>query len=362
MMNEISSVMKKAIDWLNDSSYPNAGFSHPADEVRLKEAAKALCSWGESFDENAVSYCKSLNWPDESIKKMRKFFDLADSGKAVYKDFSEQYFKKYWQIDDNELKQKSWLDSITVNHLWGCKQVEWKNLGQVNILVGINGSGKTTFLNALTDLVESSKKKNTPIDVATNPHKNLVSPMTYIRAIDNTPVDKKKNESVLSKHLVRVINQNPEEASFFNYLLRSLVDFKKSEVVKKNVLAFLDIVNSFFEETGKKATYDFSPARLFFLNENMNDIRIDQLSSGEKQLLLVLLQVFLQEKQKSILLMDEPEVSLHISWQQKLIDTIVKLNHNCQLIIATHSPSMFGNGWGDKVVFMDDITRDEKRG
>jgi predicted ATP-dependent endonuclease of OLD family len=61
------------------------------------------------------------------------------------------------------------------------------------------------------------------------------------------------------------------------------------------------------------------------------------------------------EEEQYILLMDEPEISLHIGWQQRLIDIIRELNPNCQLIIATHSPSIFGEGWGDKLFFVEDL-------
>ncbi|MCF0187567.1 MAG: ATP-binding protein, partial [Bacteroidaceae bacterium] len=81
------------------------------------------------------------------------------------------------------------------------------------------------------------------------------------------------------------------------------------------------------------------------------------LSSGEKQLLLILIKVFLQEKQPAIMMMDEPELSLHICWQQSLIEAIRRINPNCQLIITTHSPSILSKGWSDKVVYMQDIVR-----
>jgi energy-coupling factor transporter ATP-binding protein EcfA2 len=54
--------------------------------------------------------------------------------------------------------------------------------------------------------------------------------------------------------------------------------------------------------------------------------------------------------------MDEPEVSLHIEWQKKLIGFLRELNPNVQLIIATHSPAMIMNGWMDKVFNVEDIT------
>jgi predicted ATP-dependent endonuclease of OLD family len=54
--------------------------------------------------------------------------------------------------------------------------------------------------------------------------------------------------------------------------------------------------------------------------------------------------------------MDEPEISLHISWQYELLNWILELNPNVQLILTTHSPSIFSDGWGDKAIYMEYIT------
>jgi predicted ATP-dependent endonuclease of OLD family len=55
------------------------------------------------------------------------------------------------------------------------------------------------------------------------------------------------------------------------------------------------------------------------------------------------------------MIMDEPELSLHTDWQEKLIDYIRQLNENVQIIIATHSPSIVINGWQDKVFEINGI-------
>ena len=72
-------------------------------------------------------------------------------------------------------------------------------------------------------------------------------------------------------------------------------------------------------------------------------------------MLLILLTVLCQDEQPAILLMDEPEISLHLRWQYELINIIRTLNPNCQVIIATHSPSIYGKGWRNKVFFMDKL-------
>ena len=65
---------------------------------------------------------------------------------------------------------------------------------------------------------------------------------------------------------------------------------------------------------------------------------------------------FLMDGQEAFVLLDEPENSLDISWQYELINTLEKLNPNAQYFITTHSPSIFGDGWGDKIIYMEDVT------
>jgi predicted ATPase len=81
-----------------------------------------------------------------------------------------------------------------------------------------------------------------------------------------------------------------------------------------------------------------------------------QLSSGEKQMLVILLTVLVQDGRHGVLFMDEPEVSLHIEWQQRMISLIRELNPQVQIILTTHSPAVIMDGWTDAVTEVSDIT------
>ena len=72
-------------------------------------------------------------------------------------------------------------------------------------------------------------------------------------------------------------------------------------------------------------------------------------------MLIILLSTLIQNNQPAIMIMDEPEVSLHTDWQESLIQNIRSLNENVQIIIATHSPFIISQGWGDKVFQMEDL-------
>jgi predicted ATPase len=116
---------------------------------------------------------------------------------------------------------------------------------------------------------------------------------------------------------------------------------------------FQDMVDDLFSETGKKIVRTENEIRFSQIGETLVPY---QLSSGEKQMLAILLTVLVEDAQPYVLFMDEPEVSLHIEWQKRLIDLIVELNPNVQIILTTHSPAVIMNGWVDSVTEVSDIT------
>lgn len=116
----------------------------------------------------------------------------------------------------------------------------------------------------------------------------------------------------------------------------SLAAEKRLEGIFSQINKFLEIVASFIEQksfafSGGESTVKAS-----------SNIALQKLSSGEKQLLILLIEALLQRQQPYIFLADEPELSLHISWQRRIISAITKLNPNAQVIVATHSPEIAG--------------------
>lgn len=85
------------------------------------------------------------------------------------------------------------------------------------------------------------------------------------------------------------------------------------------------------------------------------EIQHQSLSSGEKQLLILLTQTLLQEKEPFVYIADEPELSLHIEWQHKIISAIKELNPNAQIIVATHSPEIAGQ-WKTNITNLQNVT------
>ena len=246
-----------------------------------------------------------------------------------------------------------YIKSFEIISLWDRMDVRWNDIHQdVNVLVGINGAGKTTLLNTMYNYYHSSLPKELRNSVNGN---TVSTPVSFIKSFD-IPSESKKKVSPLLVDLERVVLQNKDNDSLFNYRMRSINYPEEAERVQARMAHLFSIANDFFSETGKTLEIDKNTNLLVFRLMDKSVISMDKLSAGEKQLLLILITVFLQDEKPYILLMDEPELSLHISWQDKLISTLRELNPNCQLIISTHSPSIFANGWESQLVFMDEIT------
>ncbi len=232
------------------------------------------------------------------------------------------------------------LLKVNVN-LWNKYKVMFTPHADVNIIVGINGSGKTTLLSEIEKSLHKNPERRTSF--------------IYLPSIDNLlPRDKRKKESALTQELNFFIYDIKDGPSLFYYRVSALdASAAYKSIVDRRVRTFCDSVNALFKDTGKTIMMENNK---FFINTKEGKLTPADLSSGEKQILLLLLRIFLLDEKDSVVLIDEPENSLDISWQYKLIDLFVKLNSNAQFFITTHSPSIFGDGWGDKIIYMEDVT------
>jgi len=122
---------------------------------------------------------------------------------------------------------------------------------------------------------------------------------------------------------------------------------------KKN--KFLELMNEMFQSTRK--TIFESGNGIEFKLEDGTLIPARDLSSGEKQLLILMINALTEKEEEFITFWDEPEISLHIDWQRMLIRVIRTLNSHSQLIISTHSPSIIYEGWEKMVVNMEDLLK-----
>jgi predicted ATP-binding protein involved in virulence len=100
---------------------------------------------------------------------------------------------------------------------------------------------------------------------------------------------------------------------------------------------FLSLLNEMFQ--GKRLTIN-ERNELKAVTNTGRTLALPRLSSGEKQLLIILGEALLQGKAPWIYIADEPELSLHVTWQEKLTANLREINPSAQIIFATHSPDI----------------------
>ncbi len=217
------------------------------------------------------------------------------------------------------------------------------------VLAGVNGSGKTTLLECLSgddkEVVIKKDISGSKLNIKTNTNPLITAPL-----ITATEYNIKKQQWEL--HKLRFIYlpvgankiENIKETIKQKYLDRSFEIDKPSEALQE----LQDFISTVFK--GLKLTFNLSSIHytkniVLFKDNNGNEFDIDKLSTGEKTLLSKVLYLFFQDYKNKIILIDEPELSLHPSWQNrvlKIYENFAKAN-NCQVIIATHSPHIIGS-------------------
>ena len=125
---------------------------------------------------------------------------------------------------------------------------------------------------------------------------------------------------------------------------KSMVEYaRKLEEDREHIFAPLrlyeEIVNSFLNEKSVKVDED---GKLKIESSAPSELNPRLLSSGEKQILILLTQALLKVDEPVVYIADEPELSLHVLWQEKLLESLVSLSGKIQVIVATHSPDIVG--------------------
>lgn len=164
-----------------------------------------------------------------------------------------------------------------------------------------------------------------------------------------------KNYKYLSDHLEKVINtnENRSESESDDRQLRNQLNTIK-DLLQENkqyrhysfrpIHVINDVVTEVFKRKGVKINNTIS------LGEQKQIIDSDYLSAGEKQMLSFIAYNALYSNTPIII--DEPEISLHVDWQRKLLRILTSQDTGNQLIVATHSPFIYSK-YGDKEIIKD---------
>ena len=146
-----------------------------------------------------------------------------------------------------------------------------------------------------------------------------------------------------------MLNVNPgamresDKKAIFLYLNDTKDKLSVFEELKNKIRLYLSAINNKFQGTEKKVSINRESGITFTLS-NGKKIQPTLLSSGEQHEVVLLYDLIFQSERNGIILIDEPELSLHIDWQRDFVDEIDRIGDltTQRFVIATHSPAIIG--------------------
>ena len=272
------------------------------------------------------------------------------------------------------------IQSLYIENFKAFKQFKMEFNDSLTVIVGQNGTGKTTIIEVIFNMLSGNieyfnnyldfsyieceikiddildrlkyQKTNNQIEIFLNDkvisQEELKNKYKVIYLPTESTFENKKLEGIKKledKEDSIILDSKTMSDELKQFLLNQyfmdLSDFKNGE--EKNAIRidnFKRLYNNFFEdkEFVKINVENFEP--IFRLKENGKEILIEDLSAGEKQIFFRGGSLLQNIKDNTIVLIDEPEISLHPEWQQKILDFYKNINNDNQFIFATHSPQI----------------------
>jgi predicted ATP-dependent endonuclease of OLD family len=182
-------------------------------------------------------------------------------------------------------------------------------------------------------------------------------------------------DDVLKAKVQQHMDEVPKRATRFIEAVKSKTDIKLEDIFAIPLLRRTTKMVELYSSAQEEKRNIFLPIETFqaILSEFFTDKKVEitsageieviktarkvphqRLSSGEKQLLIQLIEALLQQGRFFIFIADEPELSLHVEWQSKILDAIKRLNPATQVIVATHSPEIAA-GRSESIIDMEDV-------
>ncbi|MDU7339383.1 MAG: AAA family ATPase [Clostridium sp.] len=295
-------------------------------------------------DEDRNRIFKNTTWLDNVVKRLNSYFISTD---RIRSNFTRS---RHFRSRSRNEKSSSMIDNLAA-------LISEKIQDGIRNQFEIGRKKETTFPERL---IQSLNKNNND--------KNIVNERELLSLIS----DIQKYEDDFSK-----LGLISESTSRTTSQLSSFFDYENSGTGNVVLKIYLDDIKSKFKALDNLA----DQLRLF--TETLNDlisfkeikidsrkgfvvqpkngrkmINISELSSGEQHMIVMIGKLIFESKKGDLILIDEPEISLHPSWQEGYIASLeqIRKKREFKILMATHSTMIIGNRWNE-VVELNDFVR-----
>lgn len=223
------------------------------------------------------------------------------------------------------LQSFEFLESQELNIVKDFKELKDKRKKAIDAFENLKITGFTEHINSFFDQLESTLRKLNEVQ------------------------GKKKGDEIDFENIhifQKWFNNQPQLKRINELITYNLAYQKELDKLYEPIEKTKNIINTFFSESKKELLIEpQGELKVKFKNDKIANIY--ELSSGEKQIVTMLGHlIYFEEKYKNesgIFIIDEPEVSLHLAWQEIFVKSILEASPRTQFILATHSPAIIGD-------------------
>lgn len=281
---------------------------------------------------------------NNSIKNLKSI-------KVKFNDYECVYLPTYRRVEKVFSKKKN---LIRIEHIDGMSRKIFSN-NKNNITYGLDDVEET--LKEISFTIERKSNLvfralsidvlNDLLDQKSLTAKKKLPDLNTLKRFLSRVRDVKRNSIITKLEEFYLGNTEVRDTHFLNYFLFRLNDvINETKELEFKIENFVNECNKYLTISGDSKEILFDPDNLKVKVEDCftkNQIQLNDLSSGEKQVISFMSMLYLTEKRKKIILIDEPELSLSLDWQRKILPDINRSENVFQVIAITHSPFIFEN-------------------
>lgn len=296
------------------------GSSRIIDLDRIKEIIK------EVNDEN--------KWLNKIQKQVKNNIIYLPTYRRIEEDFNKFINNTEYRHRDSVMKK---IDNLQ----FGMDDVEELIESTCDQLRNATNEGfKEMTSNLLKNYISMLKNKETKPKISKPKIEEAKLRIVFERLADK--IDDDVKEAIIQL-LDKKDNISDFEYSYLVNIISNLLEiYEKTKSTDESLDKFTSVCNEYLENN----TFQYNPFKVeckLIQEYGGETIAFKNLSSGEKQIVSLFSKLYLSKDSKNIVLFDEPELSLSIVWQSKLLPNIIESNKCGFMMVITHSPFIFDN-------------------
>jgi len=273
----------------------------------------------------------NLKWYIKLITRIRTYF--IQTKRLIVFDHVFELF----DLEPEEFQEEPYMDIVHLSSIEILEKIEeFRKEG-----IKKHQTFVATFHDGLKEHLKQQEAK-------TITERQLKNKITNVLIKSNTLVSYGLIDESIADYFDEIIRQELNDENF----RRIYFEIEKVEKALKlyeklggRIFLFLELLNRRY--TNKMVRIFPVYGLTIFTKHAFTTTQVRHLSSGEKQLFIIFYELIFKTFPKSLILIDEPELSLHVSWQEEFINDLIKIQKLTKFvfIIATHSPQIISSHW-----------------